>query len=71
MIRLNGDEVKIEHFPDGTQRLNLKRIYEADYSDNDIEWFYEKEEELSALIYIAKHIQNLSYVGLLNLYIHL
>lgn len=70
MIRLNGDEVKIEHFPDGTQRLNLKRIYEADYSDNDIEWFYEKEEELSALIYIAKHIQNLSYVGLLNLYMY-
>ena len=45
MIKINGDEVKIEHFPDGTQRLNIKNIYEADYSDNDIEWFYEKEEE--------------------------
>ena len=23
MIKINGDEVKIEHFPDGTQRLNM------------------------------------------------
>lgn len=70
MIKINGDEVKIEHFPDGTQRLNIKNIYEADYSDNDIEWFYEKEEELSTLIYITRHIKNLPYVGLLNFYMY-
>lgn len=70
MIKINGDEVKIEHFPDGTQRLNIKNIYESDYADNNIKWFYEKEEELSTLIYITRHIKNLSYVGLLNLYMY-
>ena len=35
MIKINGDEVKIEHFPDGTQRLNIKNIYESDYADNN------------------------------------
>lgn len=70
MIKINGDEVKIEHFPDGTQRLNIKNIYESDYADNNIEWFYEKEEELSTLIYITRHIKNLPYVGLLNLYMY-
>ena len=37
---------------------------------HNIKWFYEKEEELSTLIYITRHIKNLPYVGLLNLYMY-
>lgn len=39
MIKINGDEVKIEHFPDRTQRIKYKNIYESDYAVNNIEWF--------------------------------
>lgn len=59
MIKVNGQEIKIEHFPDGTQRLNINCEYlEERYV---ICWVYEKEEELSALIYITKHLRNLPY----------
>lgn len=63
MIKLNNKEVKIEHFPDGTQRLNDIYIDE----ENVIEWFYEKEEELSTLIYLTRHLKNLSYVHSIKL----
>lgn len=59
MIKVNGEEIKIEHFPDGTQRLNINCEYlEKQYI---VSWVYEKEEELSTLIYITKHLRNLPY----------
>ena len=51
MIILNGKEVKVEHFPDGTQRIVLDDCFYQKY--NNITWKYEKEEELSALIYLS------------------
>ena len=57
MIEVNGQEIKIEHFPDGTQRLKIDCEYiKKEYI---IYWTYEKEEELSTLIYITKHLRNL------------
>lgn len=56
MIRLNRSIVKIEHFPDGTQRININEPYT---NEHVIDWIYEKEEELSAIIYITRHLKNL------------
>ena len=57
MIKVNGEEIKIEHFPDGTQRLKMNcEFCEKEYV---ISWVYEKEEELSTLIYITRHLRNL------------
>lgn len=53
MITLNSKEVKVEHFPDGTQRIVLDDCFYQKY--NNITWKYEKEEELSALIYSVNH----------------
>lgn len=53
MIRVNEKVVQINHFPDGTLRLHI-----LPSNTSVIKWVYEKEEELSALIYITKHIKN-------------
>jgi ribose-phosphate pyrophosphokinase len=65
MIILNGKEVKVEHFPDGTQRIVLDDCFYQKY--NNITWKYEKEEELSALIYITKHLKNFPYIKSIDL----
>ncbi len=62
MIKVNGEELKVEHYPDGTQRLNVEPRFL-----NCIEWRYENEEELSTLIYITKHLKN-SNCKKINLY---
>lgn len=62
MIKINGEELKVEHYPDGTQRLNVEPRFL-----NCIEWRYENEEELSTLIYITKHLKN-SNCKNINLY---
>lgn len=62
MIKVNGEELKVEHYPDGTQRLNVEPRFL-----NCIEWRYENEEELSTLIYITKHLKN-SNCKNINLY---
>ena len=53
MIKVNGEKIKVEYYPDGTQRLNIKPR-----SFNIIEWSYETEEELVTLIYITKHLKS-------------
>lgn len=72
MISINGREVKIEHFPDGTQRLNIKEIIDDAYSLNykyHIAWRYEKEEEMSTLIYITRHLRNIPRTSFMSLHI--
>lgn len=72
MIAINGREVKIEHFPDGTQRLNIKEIIDDAYSMNykyHIAWRYEKEEEMSTLIYITRHLRNIPRTSFISLHI--
>ena len=65
MITLNSKEVKVEHFPDGTQRIVLDDCFYQKY--NNITWKYEKEEELSTLIYITKHLKNFPYIKSIDL----
>ncbi len=55
MIRINGIEVKIKHYPDGTQRYEgLDKIigdyfYAENYRNCTVIWKYESEEELFAI----------------------
>ena len=56
MIRVNDEIINIEHFPDGTQRLRINDLVKS--RNYNIRWIYEKEEELSTLIYITRHLRN-------------
>lgn len=55
MIKLNGLKLNLGNFPDGT--LLLKMPPEAsNASEATIEWHYENDRELVALIFITKHL---------------
>ncbi|MBP1543767.1 MAG: ribose-phosphate pyrophosphokinase [Oscillospiraceae bacterium] len=54
MIRLNGKEVTLGSFPDGT--LLMKQ--EPAANGAEIEWYYESDRELAALIYLTKHLNS-------------
>ena len=60
MIKVNDEVIRVEHFPDGTQKLSIESIWNASGS-YDIDWRYEKEEELSTLIFITRHLRNTPY----------
>ena len=48
MIILDGTEVKVEHFPDGTQRIVLENLPKMEWRNtHEITWKFETEEELS------------------------
>lgn len=56
MILVNGIPVNIEHFPDGTQKININE-FSLNYS---ILWKYEKEEGIiNAHIYYLKHLRDI------------
>lgn len=52
MIKINDKVFEVKHFPDGTQLLN--QICKIDTSIR-FEWYYESDEELITLIFLAKH----------------
>lgn len=55
MIKLGGAELNLGNFPDGT--LLLKMASEVfNTSEAVIEWHYENDRELVALIFLAKHL---------------
>lgn len=68
MIKVNGIEIKVEHYPDGTQKINLlDELFDWDLDENGegdgtskeeqcIEWTYENDAELFTLIAVKKHI---------------
>ena len=55
MIIVNGQEIKIERFPDGTQRLSVRPP--KSLISNHIIWRYESEIECMTLWYIVKHLR--------------
>ncbi len=65
MIKLNGVEIKINHFPDGTQLL--KYDWEIVKYCNTITWRYEKEEELSTLIFLTLDVKDKNSKATVNL----
>lgn len=61
MISVNELEVKIEHFPDGTPRINLNvddipELSNGMTSYMHVKWKYESDAELMYLIMIKKHL---------------
>ena len=62
MIRVSGEIVKINKFPDGTPRINLdvENIKENEYDGRPcilIDWFYENNDEMFCLMLIKKHLE--------------
>ena len=66
MIKINGFEIGVNHFPDGTQMLlNVPTYYIFDSvsrSDTtkkpmNIYWNYERDEELVTLYFLLKHLR--------------
>lgn len=64
MIKLNGQIVEQNHFPDGT--LLLKQEPEM-FDVQTIRWFFESNEELVTLIFLTKHLREYG-VETINLY---
>ena len=63
MIKVCGQEVIVDHFPDGTQNIKMPEIYIPNAcSDITITWLYESEEELLTLIYVKKWVDNRYYM---------
>ena len=55
MIKLNGTQVNIGHFPDGT--LLMKELVLEGEKKATITWLYENNEELLALYFLTKHLE--------------
>lgn len=56
MIRIDGKAIDLNKFPDGT--FLLKDDFYNSSSIHDIEWKYENNEELIALIFLTKHLRS-------------
>jgi len=54
MLRVNGTEFRPERFPDGTQRL---RLDPAPGTATEIEWRYERDEEMVTILYLVGHLR--------------
>lgn len=62
MIRINGKEVNVKHFPDGTQCLLDVKANEQVFGGTPsyhIIWNYENDEECMTLWYIVHHIRSM------------
>jgi len=57
MIKVDGAQVIVDRFPDGTQ--NIKMPTTIFRTDATVTWLYEREEELIMLIYVKKHLDKL------------
>lgn len=67
MIKINGFEVVVGHFPDGTQCVKFPNDIIFNYDDDinrrvSISWFYDSDEELftlaSAVDYVRRNFEN-------------
>lgn len=65
MLILNDEIIKADRFPDNT---SLLKGIEVNRFQNFIEWYYESDEELITLFYIASHVSNIGIGAYLNLY---
>lgn len=55
MIKLNGKDVNLGKFPDGT--MLIKQSVQTDLMA-EIDWYYESDRELVGLIYLVKHLNS-------------
>lgn len=58
MLWINGQEVKVNHFPDNTQLIKIDTNKLSFYDDSTtIRWRYENDEECMTLWYLVNHIR--------------
>jgi ribose-phosphate pyrophosphokinase len=59
MIQIADLDLTVEHFPDGTQRLNLSFMEPASWDVVNILWKYEKDEECMTLKYVVDTLKSM------------
>ena len=64
MININGKLINVDHYPDGTPRINIS----VPDGHVNIEWLYEPNEEM-ILFYSVKHIRKYGINKSVNLYL--
>ena len=59
MIKINGKEVSLDRFPDGTFHLkpNMDFDHESYCNNATIEWKFEGNDEMAALMFLTRHLQ--------------
>lgn len=66
MVKLNGEIVNINHFPDGTLLLKEEGNWSGGGA-HKIEWYFESNEELVALMFLTKHLRSYDNTRKINL----
>jgi ribose-phosphate pyrophosphokinase len=66
MIKLNGEVVNINHFPDRTLLLKEESKWSGGGAHH-IEWHFESNEELVALVFLTKHLRSYDNTSKINL----
>ncbi len=66
MIKLNGQIVEQNHFPDGTLLLKEEGEW-CGGGAHKIEWYFENNEELVTLIFLVKHLKSYDNTSKINL----
>ena len=71
MLKVNGEQIPLNHFPDGTLRLkSADSVTPFGAQPVTVEWRFENNEEMAALMFITKDLQEIGYeVELLMPYI--
>lgn len=66
MIKVNNTEIKVGHFPDGTQSIEFSDTQPYD-NINKVEWFYDSDEEVFTLMCVVDMIRRNSKNSIINL----
>lgn len=65
MLRINGEKIELNHFPDGAILMKIA----VQGEQLELQWFYENDAELFALICAAKHLRRINPVLRLSLFL--
>lgn len=68
MIKVNDTEIKVGHFPDGTQSIEFSDA-QPYYSTNEVEWFYDSDEEVFTLMCVVDMVRRISKNSRIDLWI--
>ena len=68
MIKVNDTEIKVGHFPDGTQSIEFSED-QPYYSTNEVEWFYDSDEEVFTLMCVVDMIRRISKNSRIKLWV--
>lgn len=59
MIKINGTEVIVNKFPDGTQNIRIdKKVRDSGSTYHIVEWYYRDDSEMATLLYVTSWLGN-------------